>query len=89
MPVGGATVSGPEHWTDTQGRASECVISTMSGPPPKTTQDRHKGHTPNPRTEIKIPDPAGNRTRAAGDLIYFFLITVCVYSLFRFQKCLL
>ena len=25
-----------------------------------------KGHTPNPRTEIKIPDPAGNRTRAAG-----------------------
>ena len=21
---------------------------------------------PNPRTEIKIPDPAGNRTRAAG-----------------------
>ena len=26
----------------------------------------HKGHTPNPRTEIKIPDSAGNRTRAAG-----------------------
>ena len=26
----------------------------------------HKGHTPTPRTEIKIPDPAGNRTRAAG-----------------------
>ena len=22
--------------------------------------------TPNPRTEIKMPDPAGNRTRAAG-----------------------
>ena len=26
----------------------------------------HKGHTPNPRIGIKIPDPAGNRTRAAG-----------------------
>ena len=25
----------------------------------------HKEHTPNPRTEIKIPDPAGNRTRTA------------------------
>ena len=26
----------------------------------------YKGHTPNPRTEIKIPDPAVNQTRAAG-----------------------
>ena len=26
----------------------------------------HKGHTPSPRIEIKIPDPAGNRTRVAG-----------------------
>ena len=25
-----------------------------------------KGHTPNPRTETKIPDPAETRTRAAG-----------------------
>ena len=25
-----------------------------------------KGHTPNPRIGIKIPDPAGNRTRVAG-----------------------
>ena len=31
-----------------------------------TGQNTGKGHTPNPRTEIKIPDPAGNRTRAAG-----------------------
>ena len=31
-----------------------------------TGQNRDKGHTPNPRTEIKIPDPVGNRTRAAG-----------------------
>ena len=30
-----------------------------------TGQNTDKGHTPNPRTEIKIPDPAGNRTRAA------------------------
>ena len=32
----------------------------------KTGQNTDKGHTPNPRTEIKIPDPAGNRTRTAG-----------------------
>ena len=31
-----------------------------------TGQNTDKVHTPNPRTEIKIPDPAGNRTRAAG-----------------------
>ena len=31
-----------------------------------TGQNTDKGHTPNPRTEIKIPDPAGNRTQAAG-----------------------
>ena len=29
-----------------------------------TGQNTEKGYTPNPRTEIKIPDPAGNRTRA-------------------------
>ena len=28
-----------------------------------TGQNTDKGYTPNPRTEIKIPDPAGNRTR--------------------------
>ena len=44
----------------------QCVVSTVSGPLPETTQGEHKGHTPNPRTEIKIPDPAGNRTLAAG-----------------------
>ena len=33
-----------------------------------TGQNTDKGHTPNPRTEIKIPDPAGNRTRAAAGL---------------------
>ena len=30
-----------------------------------TGQNTDKGHTPNPRREIKIPDPAGNRTKAA------------------------
>ena len=30
-----------------------------------TGQNTNKGHTPNPKTEIKIPDPAGNRIRAA------------------------
>ena len=29
-------------------------------------QNKDREHIPNPRTEIKIPDPAGNRTRAAG-----------------------
>ena len=46
----------------------KCVVSTMSGSPPGTARDRtqDKGHTPNPRIVIKIPDPAGNRTRVAG-----------------------
>ena len=30
-----------------------------------TELDTDKGHTPNPRIEIKIPDPVGNGTRAA------------------------
>ena len=29
-------------------------------------QNIQKGHTPSPRKGIKIPDPAENRTRAAG-----------------------
>ena len=31
-----------------------------------TGQNTDKGHTPNPRTEMKIPDLAKNRTWAAG-----------------------
>ena len=31
-----------------------------------TGQNTDKSYTPNPMTGIKIPDPAGNRTRAAG-----------------------
>ena len=30
-----------------------------------TGQNTDTGHTPNPRTENKIPHPAGNRTRSA------------------------
>ena len=53
-------------WTRTLDRYTravlpECVVSTMSGPPPKSKQDRTQTKdTPNPRTEIKIPNPAGN-----------------------------
>ena len=58
MPVGGATVSGPEHKTDTQGRASLKVWSTQChGLRRRQHRTEHKGHTPNPRTEIKIPGP--------------------------------
>ena len=31
-----------------------------------TGQNTDKEQIPNPKIEIKIPDPAGNRTRAAG-----------------------
>ena len=60
-------------WTRTLDRYTkaglpECVVSTMSGPPPETAQERtqDKGHTPNHRIGIKIPDPAGNGTWVAG-----------------------
>ena len=58
-------------WTRTLDRNTraglpECVVWTMPGPP---SQGQHrtedKGHTPSPRMEIKIPDPAENRNRAA------------------------
>ena len=32
----------------------------------RASAEDNTGHTPNPRTDIKIPDPAGNGTRAAG-----------------------
>ena len=48
----------------------------------------HKGHTPNPRIGIKIPDPARNRTPVAGlegnatstDFLTFLIVEnkVCV-----------
>ena len=65
MPVGGATVSGQEHYTGTQGRASLNVWSAQcQGLLRIQHSTEHNGHAPNPRTEIKILDPAGNRARA-------------------------
>ena len=73
MPMGQMPV-GEQHTIDqnsiqigyTRAGLPECVVSTMSGPPQETVHDRTQRHTPNPRIEIKIPYPAGNRTRAAG-----------------------
>ena len=64
----GATGYGTEHQRDTQGRASVNVWSVQcQGLCRRNTgQNTDNGHTPNPRIEIKIPDPAGNRTRVAG-----------------------
>ena len=58
-------------WTRTLDRYTrmglpECVVSTISGPPPETAQDRTQRTHTHSRLGIKIPDPAGNRTRAAG-----------------------
>ena len=62
----GSTDFGPEHKTNTHGRVSmKSAVSRMSGSPPETIQDRTQRHTPSSRIEIKIPDPAGNRTRAS------------------------
>ena len=68
LPVGGATVSGPEHQTDTQRRASLNVWSAQCQGLRRRQQrkENRQRHTSNPRTEIKILDPAGNRTRADG-----------------------
>ena len=55
MPVGGATVSGPEHYTGTQGRASLNVWSAQcQGLRRKQHRIEHRQ-----RKEIEIPDPAG------------------------------
>ena len=32
----------------------ECVVSTIAGPPPETTQAEHKGYRPSTRTEFKL-----------------------------------
>ena len=59
-------------WTRTPDRYTraglpECVLSTMSGPPPKTTQDRTqiKDTHPIPGQILKFLTPPGNPTRAA------------------------
>ena len=67
IPVGGATDCGTEHCTETQWRASLNVWSThCQCQRQRQYRTEHKGHTPNPRIEIKICHPAGNRTRTAG-----------------------
>ena len=53
-----------------------------------TGQNTDKGHTPNPRIGIKILDPAGNRTRAAGlegrdSIVYATATEVCKYTFLK------
>ena len=57
-------------WTRTLDRYTRAGLPEMYGQhngrasaEDNTGQNTDNGHTPNPRTEIKIPDPAGNRTR--------------------------
>ena len=67
MPVGGATDSGPEHQTDTQGSPR------MYGQHNVRTTDRdNTGHTPPPRIEITIFESAGNRTQATATDFNFY-----------------
>ena len=60
MPVGQMPVGGASLWTRTLDRYTrsglpECVVSTMSGPPPKTAQDTH----PIPGQKLKFLTPPG------------------------------
>ena len=54
----------PKHYANTPGLVSLNLWSTECQSH-RQRQDRteHKGHALNPRIEIKISDPAGNRTR--------------------------
>ena len=54
-----------ENTGHTQGRASLNSQHNVRATAVDNTIE-HKAHTPSPRTEIKIPDLAGNRTQAAG-----------------------
>ena len=60
MPVDQTPIYEPVYGQD-KGRASrkaECQDSH-----PKHHRTEHKGHTPSPRIDIKIPEPAGKRNR--------------------------
>ena len=58
--------SGDRNTTDTEGLVSLNMQSAKcQGHRRRQHRTEHR-HTPNLRTEIEIPDPAGNRTRAAG-----------------------
>ena len=62
VPVGGASVYRPD--TKQGGPSWMCGqhnVRAFAGD--STGQNTDKGHTPNPRIGIKIPDSAGNRTR--------------------------
>ena len=54
-----------------------------------TGQNTDKGHTPNPRISIKIPDPARNRTRAAGledrDSTDYATLSPCMVTFLHLQ----
>ena len=53
--------------SDAQGRASLNMWSAQcQGLRRRQHRTEHNGHMPKPRIGIKIPDPAGNRTQAAG-----------------------
>ena len=54
-------------WTRTLDRYTRAGVwsAQCQGLRQRQHRTEHKGHTPNSRTEIKIPDPAGNRIRAA------------------------
>ena len=67
MPVGGATVCGLGHYINIQERTSLNMCSAQcKDHRQRQHRTKHKGHTPSPRIEIKIHNPAGNRTRATG-----------------------
>ena len=68
MPVGGAKSldQNTRHVGYTRADLPECAVSTMSGLPLETTRDRTQRTHTQSRTEIKIPDPTGNRRHAAG-----------------------
>ena len=58
MPVGGATVSGPEHYTDTQGRASLNVWSAQCQVL-RRREHRQKDTHPIPGQKLKSLAPPG------------------------------
>ena len=68
MPVGQKpVVSGPEHKTDTQGRASLSVWSAQyQGFDQRQLRTEHKGHTTNPGQKLKFLTSPGIETGTPG-----------------------
>ena len=60
IPVGRARL-----WTRTLDTIPQYRVNRMSDSPPQHRTE-HRALTPSPRIAIKIPDPTGNQTRAAG-----------------------